>query len=136
MVKDTIGGLSRMMVPALNLEFSNHKMSELVANIPSFWETQARIYMEGLKAQADALDKMLGPNQEVEMNRWHGAEKLIVLNVSLPSENVVALHCIDNEGATVQVTGHMNSLTFSFRVNTIVPPAVRKQIGFVMPNAE
>lgn len=125
-----------MMVPALDLERSDRKMRALMAKIPSVWETQAQMYMEGLKAQADALAQNLGPNQEVEMNCWHGTEKLKVLKISLPSENVVALHCLDAEGDTVQVTGHMNSLTLSFRVNTIVPPAVRKQIGFVMPNAE
>jgi hypothetical protein len=135
MAKDSFAGLGGMMVPALDLERSDRKMRELMAKIPSIWETQARMYMEGLKAQSDALAKTLGPNQEVEMNCWHGTEKLKVLSVSLPSENVVALRCVDDEGATVQVTGHMNSLTFSFRVSTIVPPAVRKQIGFVMPNA-
>jgi len=134
--RDTFGGLGGMMVPSLDLEHSDRKMRELMAKIPTIWETQARMYMEGLKAQADALAKTLGPNQEVEMNCWHGSEKLKVLSVSLPSENVVALHCVDVDGTTVQVTGHMNSLTFSFRVSTIVPPAVRKPIGFVMPIAE
>ena len=126
-----------MMVPALDSELPSRKMGDLLmTNIPTIWETQARMYMEGLKAQADALGKTLGPNQEVEMNCWHGADKLKVQSVSLPSENVVALRCIDHEGATVQVTGHMNSLTFSFRVSTVVPPDVRKQIGFVMPQLD
>ncbi len=55
-----------MMVPALNaeldLERSNRNMRELMARIPSIWETQARMYMEGLKTQSDSLAKTLGPN--------------------------------------------------------------------------
>ena len=124
------------MVPGLDLERSNDRLREMMANIPTIWETQARLYMEGLKAQADALAETLGPQQEVVMNCWHGTEKLAVLRVSLPSENVVALHCVDTDGNTVQVTGHMNSLTFSFRVQNIVPPAIRRPIGFIMPQGD
>lgn len=68
------------------------------------------------------------------MYGWHGHEKVLqVLNISMPSTNVVSLHCTDGDGCHVHVAGHMHSVNF-FTIHTIVPPpAVRVPIGFVMP---
>ncbi len=104
--------------------------------IPSMWETQAELYMEGLKTQHDELSKTLKDNEQLVMICWHGHDKLQVISISMPSDNVVAMRCIDETSATIQVTGHMNALTFSFRIHTIIPPAVRKPIGFEMPQSE
>lgn len=97
--------------------------------------TEAETYMDGLKAQHDELLKGLKDNEQLVMICWHGHERLQVTNIEMPSDNVVAMHCIDETGATIQVTGHMNALTLSFRVLKIEPPAVRKLIGFAMPNS-
>ena len=66
---------------------------------------------------------------------WHGHEKMRVLEISMPSHNVVALHCINADNCQVHITGHMNSVNFSFLIHTIVPPEVRTPIGFNMPNS-
>jgi hypothetical protein len=100
--------------------------------VSSMWERQAEIYMQGLKDQHDDLLKTLKDNEKLVMICWHGHEKLQVTSISMPSNNVVAMRCIDETGATIQVTGHMNALTFSLRVRTIVPPEVRQPIGFRM----
>lgn len=104
--------------------------------IPSMWETQAKLYMQGLKAQHDELLESLKDDEQLSMICWHGHEKLEVISISMPSNNVVAMHCVDEKGTIIQVTGHMNSLNFSFRVNRIEPPAVRKPIGFEMPKTK
>jgi len=50
----------------------------------------------------------------------------------MPSENVVAPRCVDANGNQVQLTGHMHSVTFSFMVRKIQPPAKRNKMGFSM----
>jgi len=100
---------------------------------PSFWEVQAELFMDGLKDQVNTLEESLSDDQELVMTCWHGPEHLQVLQVSMPSRNVVALHCIDAQGNQAQVTGHMNAVTFSFRVVTVSPPAKPRKIGFCMP---
>ena len=99
-------------------------------------ERQAEIYMEGLKAQVAEIEASLKADQELVMICWQGQEKMQVMSVSMPSHNVVALRCSDSEGAIIQVTGHMNSITFSFRVVTTIAPAKRNKIGFEMPLPE
>jgi hypothetical protein len=86
--------------------------------------------MEGLQAQARSFEAALKPNEQLVMVCWHGNEKLQVLSVGMPSNNVVALKCRDAEGNLVQVTGHMNSVTFSFQVVATAAPEKRKKIGF------
>ena len=95
---------------------------------------EAETYMEGMKAQHDALLKTLKDDEQLLMICWHGHEKLEVMRISMPSNNVVAMTCLDETGATVQVTGHMNAVNFSYRVHKIVPPAVRIAIGFQCTN--
>ena len=112
-----------------------------IANLPSILPvdpqaTEAETYMEGLKAQHDELLQALNDDEQLLMVCWHGHEKLEVTSISMPSHNVVAMRCIDETGATIQVTGHMNAVTFCFRVNKIEPPVVRKPIGFAMPRPE
>ena len=92
--------------------------------------------MEGLKAQVEQLEAGLEQNQELAMICWHGHEKFQVLSVSMPSQNVVALNCRDTEGDVTQITGHMNSVTFSFRVVTAKEEVKRNRIGFQMPSNE
>jgi hypothetical protein len=104
--------------------------------IPSIWETQALMYMNGLKAQSDDLLESIGENQDVIMECWYGQDKLRVLEVSMPSDNTVSLSCIDNDECIVKITGHMSALSFSFRVITLQPPAKRKTIGFNAPEAD
>lgn len=100
------------------------------------WETQAEMFMEGLKAQVEEFEAMLKPNQALVMICWHGHEKFEVLSISMPSHNVVALNCRDAEGEITQVTGHMNSVTFSFRILTAKEPVQRRKIGFEMPSLD
>lgn len=97
---------------------------------------EAETYMEGLKAQHDELLEALKDDEQLSMICWHGHDKLQVMSINMPSKNVVAMRCIDESGATIQVTGHMNALTFSFCIYKIVPPVVRKPIGFQMPQPE
>jgi hypothetical protein len=65
---------------------------------------------------------------------YHGPERLQVLEVSMPSENVVSLRCLNSDSEETYVTGHMHSVTFSYTVHTIVPPEVKRPIGFRMPS--
>ncbi|MGO8717691.1 MAG: hypothetical protein ACLQMO_00560 [Acidobacteriaceae bacterium] len=104
--------------------------------LTSIWEKQAHLYMQGLRSQNNELQQKLKENEELLMCCWYAEEELRVLTISMASDNVVALNCIDSDGATVQVTGHMTALAFSFRVRTIAPPAVRKSIGFTMQTTE
>jgi len=103
--------------------------------VRSPYEVQAEVYMNGLKAQVAELEASLATNQELIMVCWHGNENFQVLSVSMPSNNVVALHCRDGEGEVIQLTGHMNSITFSFRVVATDAPAKRTKIGFEMPSS-
>lgn len=98
-------------------------------------QRQASEFMEGLKAHAKRLEESLQENQELLMYCWHGHEKMRVLEISMPSHNVVALHCINADNCQVHITGHMNSVNFSFLIHTVVPPEVRTRIGFNMPNS-
>jgi hypothetical protein len=98
-------------------------------------QRQSSEFMEGLKAHAKRLEESLQEDQELLMYCWHGHEKMRVLEISMPSHNVVALHCINADNCQVHITGHMNSVNFSFLIHTIVPPEVRTPIGFNMPNS-
>jgi hypothetical protein len=97
-----------------------------------FGAGEAELYMEGLKKQVRQMEGSLKSDQQLAMYCWHGNEKLQVRSVSMPSNNVVSLHCTDAEGNTIQVTGHMNSITFSFCIHTATAPVERKLIGFKM----
>jgi hypothetical protein len=107
-----------------------------IPKIINIWDTQAKLFMEGLKSQVEELEANLKPNQELVMTCWHGHEQFQVLSVSMPSKNVVALNCRDSEGDVSQVTGHMNSVTFSFRIVTAKEPVQRRRIGFDLPSGE
>ncbi len=96
-------------------------------------EVHAEHYMEGVQAQARELEQSLKADEELVMMCWHGHEQLRVLFVSMPSENVVALRCVDANGDQTQITGHMSAITFSFTIRKIKPPAKRNRIGFEMP---
>ena len=98
-------------------------------------EREAEMYMAGLKAQVRSLESNLAPNQQLYMTCWHGEERFQVLKVSMPSHNVVALQCLDQDGEITQVTGHMKSVTFSFRILTAKELVEPRKIGFEMPNA-
>jgi hypothetical protein len=100
------------------------------------YEVQAEVYMDGLKAQVTELEASLAANQELLMGCWHGGEQLQVISVSMPSKNVVALRCIDAEGDVTQITGHMQSITFSFRIVTAKEPVTHRSIGFETPSNE
>jgi hypothetical protein len=91
--------------------------------------------MDGLKAQVAELEASLAANQELIMGCWHGSEQLQVISVSMPSKNVVALRCIDSEGDVTQITGHMHSITFSFRIVTAKEPVTHRSIGFETPHS-
>jgi len=126
-------GIGGLQMPELSTpKMPNFKMPA----IPSIWETQAKLFMEGLKAQVEQLEASLKADQELVMICWHGHEKFQVLSVSMPSKNVVALNCRDAEGDVTQVTGHMNSVTFSFRIVTAKEPSKRRPIGFEMPGSQ
>lgn len=99
-------------------------------------ERAAESFMEGLREHAERLCNGLQENQELQMYCYHGSEPLRVLEISMPSENVVALRCVNREGEETHVTGHMHSVTFSFLIHTIVPPEVKRPIGFRMPADE
>jgi hypothetical protein len=94
---------------------------------------QAEMYIEGLKSEISEMERSLQSDEEVVMICWQGHEKMLVQSVSMPSHNVVTLKCQDNEGRVVKVSGHMNAITFSFRVVKTSPPAKRNPIGFEMP---
>lgn len=93
-------------------------------------EAEAELFMQGLQAQARSFEAALKPNEQLLMVCWHGNEKLQVLSVGMPSNNVVALQCRNAEGNIVQVTGHMNSITFSFQIVATTVAVNRKKIGF------
>jgi hypothetical protein len=97
-------------------------------------ERAAESFMEGLRQRAESLESGLQENQEIQMFCYHGPENLRVLEVSMPSENVVSLRCLNADGEEAHVTGHMHSVTFSFLIHTIVPPEVKRPIGFNMPS--
>jgi hypothetical protein len=113
-------------------DIRDYTMPEM-PEIKSIWETQAELYMEGLQHQAKTLGKGLKQDEELVMTCWHGGEKFQVLSVGMPSQNVVALKCVDVDGNHVQVTGHMNAVTFSFMVRKVQPPAKPCKIGFSIP---
>ena len=102
----------------------------------SRYEEQAEMYMRGLKAQVAEIEASLKADQELVMICWQGQERMQVISVGMPSHNVVALRCSDSEGAIIQVTGHMHSISFSFRVVSTIAPAKRNKIGFDMPLSE
>lgn len=97
-------------------------------------ERAAESFMEGLRQHAENLESGLQENQELQMFCYHGPENLRVLEVSMPSENVVSLRCLNSDDEETHVTGHMHSVTFSFLIHTIVPPEVKRSIGFRMPS--
>ena len=99
-------------------------------------ERAAESFMEGLREHAERLSNGLQENQELQMYCYHGPENLRVLEIGMPSENVVALRCVNSDGEEAHVTGHMHSVTFSFLIHTIVPPEVKRPIGFRMPSDE
>lgn len=99
-------------------------------------ERQAEVFFEGLKKQTRDLEEGLGENQELRMFCYHGLEKVQVLEINMPSHNVVSMRCVDCDGNETHVTGHMNSVTFSYLVYTIEPPKVRTPIGFNMAEDE
>ena len=99
-------------------------------------ERAAESFMEGLRQRTENLGRSLQENQELQMFCCHGHEKLQVLEVSMPSENVVSLGCLNSNGEETHVIGHMHSVTFSYVVHTIIPPEVKRPIGFRMPSDE
>jgi hypothetical protein len=132
--KNPLDGIGRqeLFEAARYMEPMNYRMPQMPI-IKSAWETQAELFMEGLRKQVHSLEKSLKADEELVMTCWHGHEKFQVLSVSMPSQNVVALHCVDAEDNHSQITGHMNAVTFSFKVCKIQPPAKPKKIGFSMP---
>jgi hypothetical protein len=100
------------------------------------WQEQAELYMEGLMEQVREREAALEADQELSMVCWQGQEQFWVQSVSMPSHNVVALHCVDSSGATIQLTGHMHAITFSFRVHEIEAPFTPKKIGFDLPSGK
>ncbi len=118
-------------------DLESPSLQELMNHLPkirttSIYETQAEMYMEGLKAQVTEIERRLKADEQLMMICWQGHEKMQVQSVTMPSHNVVALTCIDEEGTVIQVTGHMNAITFSFRIIKTSVPAKRNQIGFEM----
>lgn len=110
--------------------YSMPDYTKIATLVPPYGQAQADVYMTGLKSQVRELEESLKPNQQLIMACWHCGETLRVLSVSMPSNNVVALQCNDSEGNAIQVTGHMNAITFSFRIITESEPVERKKIGF------
>jgi hypothetical protein len=98
-------------------------------------ERQAEVFMEGLQRQTRELEENLKENQELLMFCCHGFQRMQVLEISMPSHNVVSMRCVDGEGNETHVTGHMHSVTFSYMIHTLVPPQVRIPIGFNMPSS-
>jgi hypothetical protein len=124
--------LRNIAYPPALIDPMSFRMPEL-PKMKSMWEVQAELFMEGLQNQAQELETSLKPDEELVMTCWHGNEKFHVLSVSMPSQNVVALRCVDAEGNQIQMTGHMHAVTFSFMVCKTQPPAERNKIGFAMP---
>jgi hypothetical protein len=126
--------IPEIVSPSSQYEAMNDRMLELVSQIKSPWEQQAEIYMEGLRKQVRDRESSLKTDEALAMICVQGNEKFQVLSISMPSENVVALHCVDGDGDTVQLTGHMHAVTFSFRVKKTTVPIPRRPIGFDMPS--
>lgn len=99
-------------------------------------ERAAESFMEGLRRHTETLEESLKDNQELQMFCYHGYERLQVLEISMPSENVVSLRCLNVDNDETHVTGHMHSVNFSYVIHTIVPPNVKCPIGFIMPSDE
>jgi hypothetical protein len=121
----SVSALSAMSMPTLPSAAYRFRHPE---------ERAADCFMEGLRQCAEDLENGLQENQELQMFCYHGPEKLRVLEVSMPSENVVSLQCLNLDGEETHVTGHMHSVTFSYLIHTIVPPEVKRPIGFTMPS--
>ena len=62
---------------------------------PGEWEAES--FMDGLRAQAAAMEIGVRENQELRMFCYHGLEKLRVLEISMPSDNVVCMRCLDED---------------------------------------
>jgi hypothetical protein len=130
---DLTAGITASLQP-----YNVDALSKALTRIPVYrpGEREALTFMQGLKAHIERIGKSLQDNQQVFMYCWHGPIQLQVLNISMPSDNVVAMHCLNSESCDVHVTGHMHSITFSFEIRTLVPPAVRTPIGFNMPSSK
>ena len=116
-----------------------HRMPELTPTmlpIQGPQERAAESFMEGLREHADKLEAGLREDQELHMICYHGPERLRVLEISMPSENVVSLRCLNADGDEAHVTGHMYAVTFSYVIHTVVPPEVKRPIGFRMPSEQ
>jgi hypothetical protein len=108
---------------------------EIIKNIKprDLDQEAAKKFIDGLRTQVARRSADLKENQEVAMYCWHGHEHLRVISISMPSHNVVAMHCVDANDCPTDVTGHIHSISFSIKVHTIVPPATKTPIGFEMP---
>lgn len=111
------GGISWMTDPAL---------MPRVRSCPE--KRQADEFMKGLRRQAEELEEGLATDQEVQMYCFDGYQGMQVLEISMPSNNVVALRCIDADGNPTHLTQHMHSVRFTFVVHTLVPPQVYRPI--------
>jgi len=163
-VRDDLEKLSRLgvdMEPITGLSTEMEKLSRLNRELPSGLESilrdadrsygvpgltpttmhiqgpaerAAESFMEGLRDHADRLQSGLREDQELHMLCYHGPERLRVLEISMPSENVVSLRCLNADGDEAHVTGHMHAVTFSYVIHAVVPPEVKRPIGFRMPS--
>ena len=107
--------------------------AELFRNRTTPYEEQAVLYMKGLVKQVREREAALKADEVLLMLCIQGSERLQVQSVSMPSHNVVALRCMDSDGGSVQLTGHMHAITFSFRVLKQQSPEPRRKIGFEVP---
>lgn len=132
-----IGGLPDLSFvdPYESTRRMDRQMREMVTNIKGPWEQQAELYINGLKTQVEEREAALKPDEVLSMICTQGNENFAVQSISMPSHNVVALHCLDSEGNNVQLTGHMHAITFSFRVKKAQAAVERKRIGFEFPSA-
>jgi hypothetical protein len=129
--------MSKRTLPANIHDMISPRDFKLPAVVPMYQvgEREAINFMKGLKAKVNSVEKQLKSDQQVFMYCWHGHEKLQVVGLSMPSDNVISMRCQDSEQREVHVTGHMHAFSFSIVVHTIKPPAVRVSIGFEMPQS-
>lgn len=100
-------------------------------------ERQADFYRDDFSRTVREIEDGLQANEELVIFCNVGLEKFRVLKITMNSHNFLRLECSGcEEGSTVFLSGHINTLTLQFVVLPIVPPQVRRPIGFHMSSGE
>jgi hypothetical protein len=107
-------------------EYSKFKLPEMVPVA----EQQANNFLEGIEVEVKFLQDHLAPDEELWMYYTNGFEFVRVLEITLPSTNVVVMSGHDQDGNDVRVLAHINAVQFTCKVVRVQPDEKPKRIGF------